>query len=785
MSLDIPTVKIYDDSEPILKENPERFVVFPIRYKDLWAMYKKAESSFWTAEEVDLSSDILDWKNKLNDNERFYLSRILAFFAASDGIVNENLVQRFSSEVQIPEARFFYGFQIAMENVHSEMYSLLIETLFVDRDERSFLFKAIQNIPCIKKKADWALRWLSSEIGFGERLVAFAAVEGIFFSGAFASIFWLKKRGLMPGLCFSNDLISRDEGLHTEFACVLFSHLQQKPNKDRVTELVMHAVQIEKEFLQDALPVALIGMNFQLMGQYIEFVADRLCVELGYSRIYGATNPFDFMELISLRTKANFFEHRVAEYSKAHIQVEDGGAQGNRPFSKDFLAQLDLWVDVLKMSVGEKPSDKGEWRARGVGGGGLLCVPRSLVLGESERSPIHGIVKRRAVDGLPREVGFPTQTVDIFILASNFLNLRKITIWKTSFPVSSLLHLLSHTPLVETLVLYVLPNTGDGNLPRIRLIDQSELPQRLASFSLFGMNAGSLPEDEWEMLHLLATLDSIRSLEFDVASWCAFYNERWVKITDQNIMALNFYRWKGRGGSRVFLTRSKTITTFSIVSHRNGERLPIPDTYRENSVASYLGMSTTTLSTLYLPVLDEVLIEGGPTEWPPFRRLVNFRGEARVFREIDQLTSRWADVCFEDIGGFAALETRAFTCLRTLKISLARDVDLPFVLGSGVALREVYVKFVGSDWKNWCDRDSLTCVRLRYSQLEVFELTFEKSPGLCSHVAQFMFSCWSRILPSSLLRVRMIGQGSGTGADMDISWVRAGEGCRWDFICNK
>lgn len=308
--------------EPILKENPNRFVLFPIKYHEIWQAYKKAEASFWTAEEIDLGKDIHDWENRMNDDERYFVSRVLAFFAASDGIVNENLVERFSGEVQIPEAKCFYGFQIMMENIHSETYSLLIDTYVKDPKEAQFLFNAIETIPCIKKKADWALRWITDEEStFAERLVAFAAVEGIFFSGSFASIFWLKKRGLMPGLTFSNELISRDEGMHTEFACLLFSHLNHRPDPAVVERVITEAVVIEKEFLTEALPVALLGMNSKLMCQYIEFVADRLLISLGNKKVYNSTNPFDFMENISLAGKTNFFEKRVSDYQKAGVMA--------------------------------------------------------------------------------------------------------------------------------------------------------------------------------------------------------------------------------------------------------------------------------------------------------------------------------------------------------------------------------------------------------------------------------------------------------------------------------
>ena len=285
-------------------------------------MYKKAEASFWTAEEVDLSQDLQHWHHKLNDDERYFISHVLAFFAASDGIVNENLVERFSGEVQIPEARCFYGFQIMMENIHSEMYSLLIDTYITEPKQKTYLFDAIDTIPCIRKKADWALRWIADqESTFAQRLVAFAVVEGIFFSGSFASIFWLKKRGLMPGLTFSNELISRDEGMHTDFACLLLSHLKHRPSKEAILAIITEAVHIEQEFLTDALPCALLGMNSNLMKQYIEFVADRLLVALGCPKHYKVTNPFDFMENISLGGKTNFFEKRVGDYQKAGIMA--------------------------------------------------------------------------------------------------------------------------------------------------------------------------------------------------------------------------------------------------------------------------------------------------------------------------------------------------------------------------------------------------------------------------------------------------------------------------------
>lgn len=312
-----------EKEEQILKSNPRRFVLFPIHFQEVWHMYKKAEASFWTAEEVDLSKDMADWA-KLTDNERHFISHVLAFFAASDGIVNENLVERFSQEVQIPEARCFYGFQIAIENIHSEMYSLLIDTYVRDPAERENLFSAVETIPCVKKKAEWAMKWISDkESAFSERIVAFAAVEGIFFSGSFAAIFWLKKRGLMPGLTFSNELISRDEGLHCDFACLLFNLLNHKIDEATVTNIIAEAVVIEQEFLTEALPVDLIGMNSKLMKKYIEFVADRLLVALGCKKRFFAENPFDFMDLISLQGKTNFFEKRVGEYQKSGVMSSE------------------------------------------------------------------------------------------------------------------------------------------------------------------------------------------------------------------------------------------------------------------------------------------------------------------------------------------------------------------------------------------------------------------------------------------------------------------------------
>lgn len=322
--------------EPILQENKSRFVLFPIQHHDIWEFYKKAEASFWTAEEIDLSQDLKDW-GSLNDGERHFISHVLAFFAASDGIVNENLAENFVAEVQYTEAKFFYGFQIAIENIHSEMYSLLIDTYIKDSQERDRLFNAIETLDCVKQKANWALKWIEGT-SFAERLIAFAAVEGIFFSGSFCAIFWLKKRGLMPGLSFSNELISRDEGLHCDFACLLYNnHLKNKLPAGTVEKIITQAVAIEKEFVTDALPVKLIGMNADLMSQYIEFVADRLLVELGCTKVYHTANPFDFMEMISLQGKTNFFEKRVGEYQKAGVMKKEPEQDSTRfSLNEDF-----------------------------------------------------------------------------------------------------------------------------------------------------------------------------------------------------------------------------------------------------------------------------------------------------------------------------------------------------------------------------------------------------------------------------------------------------------------
>ena len=311
-------------NEPILSKNKDRFVLYPIEHDDIWQFYKKAEASFWTAEEIDLEQDLKDWQ-RLNKGERHFISHVLAFFAASDGIVNENLAEHFVNEVQYTEAKFFYGFQIAIENIHSETYSLLIDTYIKDPKEKDTLLHAIENLECVKKKAEWALRWID-EGNFYERLIAFAIVEGIFFSGSFCSIFWLKKRGLMPGLSFSNELISRDEGLHCDFACHLYTkHVKNPLPQATVIKMITDAVTIEQEFVTDALPVNLIGMNSKLMCQYIEFVADRLLLELGHTKQYGSENPFDFMEMISLQGKTNFFEKRVGDYQKAGVMQQTKG----------------------------------------------------------------------------------------------------------------------------------------------------------------------------------------------------------------------------------------------------------------------------------------------------------------------------------------------------------------------------------------------------------------------------------------------------------------------------
>lgn len=323
------------ENEVLLTKDTQRFVLFPIKHDAIWKMYKKHEASFWTTAEVDLSSDAKDW-GRLSSDEQHFVKMVLAFFASSDGIVLENLAERFLKEVQLPEAKCFYGFQLAMENIHSEQYSLLIDTYIKDAVEKDRLFHAMDKIPVIQQKAEWALKWIkSSTTTFAERLVAFAAVEGIFFSGSFCAIFWLKKRGLMPGLTFSNELISRDEGLHVDFACLLYKMLHKRLDTQRIQEIIMGAVVIEKFFVCDAIPVALIGMNATLMSQYIEFVADRLFDALGYAKVYNARNPFEWMEMISLQGKTNFFEKRVGEYAKS-------GVMATREESSSFTLEADF-----------------------------------------------------------------------------------------------------------------------------------------------------------------------------------------------------------------------------------------------------------------------------------------------------------------------------------------------------------------------------------------------------------------------------------------------------------
>lgn len=323
-----------EKNEPILQKNSTRFVLFPIEHEDIWQAYKTQQAMIWTAEEIDFQQDITDWEQKMSDDERFFIKHVLAFFAASDGIVNENLAENFVNEVQYTEAKFFYGFQIMMENVHSETYSLMIDTYIKDSKEKDYLFNALETFPPVKKKAEWSLNWIDNG-NFAQRLIAFAAVEGIFFSGSFCSIFWLKKRGLMPGLTFSNELISRDEGMHMEFAVLLYTkHLKNKLPKEEVQEIITTAVEIEKEFVTESLPVRLIGMNADLMGQYIEFVADRLLVELGNDKVYNVSNPFDFMDMINLQGKTNFFEKRVGEYQKAG--VKSGGKDQMFSLDADF-----------------------------------------------------------------------------------------------------------------------------------------------------------------------------------------------------------------------------------------------------------------------------------------------------------------------------------------------------------------------------------------------------------------------------------------------------------------
>ena len=324
--------EIINVTEPILTPDENRYVMFPIKHDDIWKMYKKSVDSFWVPQEVDLSKDLNDW-NKLSKDEKHFITMVLAFFAASDGLVLENLASRFMNDVQLSEARAFYGFQIAMENIHSEMYSILIDTYISDTNEKDKLFNAITNYPCVTKKADWAKKWISDKrSNFATRLLAFAVIEGIFFSSSFSAIYWIKKRGLMPGLTFSNELISRDEALHTEFAILLYSKLQKKLSKKKVYDIIKDAVEIEKEFILDAIPCRLIGMNSNLMSQYIEFIADRLCLQLGYDKIYNSNNPFDFMELISIETKVNFFERNNSEYALANKSVSPDVFEFNTEF---------------------------------------------------------------------------------------------------------------------------------------------------------------------------------------------------------------------------------------------------------------------------------------------------------------------------------------------------------------------------------------------------------------------------------------------------------------------
>jgi len=331
----VAAADVVDANEPLLNTVDNRFVLFPIKYDEIWKMYKKSEGSFWTTEEIDLSKDLKDWAT-LNENEKHFIKYVLGFFAGSDGIVMENLALRFMREIKIPEARCFYSFQMMMENIHSETYSLLIDTYVKNGAEKKMLFEAIDTIPCVGQKAQWAMKWIENDTAsFASRLIGFAAVEGIFFSGSFCAIFWLKKRGLMPGLTFSNELISRDEGMHTDFACLLYSMLTNRLETERVHEIIMEAVAIEKQFITESLPCYLIGMNATMMAQYIEYVADRLLVQLGYPKIWKSANPFDFMEMISMGGKTNFFEKRVSEYSKAHIQLSSTPSENIKTFSLD------------------------------------------------------------------------------------------------------------------------------------------------------------------------------------------------------------------------------------------------------------------------------------------------------------------------------------------------------------------------------------------------------------------------------------------------------------------
>jgi len=332
MNFNADTDLKFNQDEILLKKNESRFVLFPIKYNDIYEEYKKAESAFWTSNEIDLSKDLNDWE-KLNETEQHFIKNIIGFFAGSDGIIMENLAVRFLNEIEIPEIRAFYSYQIFNENVHSETYSLLIDTYIKDNEEKLKIFNSIENIPCVLKKAKWAYKWIENkEVNFATRLVAFAIVEGVFFSGSFCAVYWLKKRGLMPGLTFSNELISKDEGMHCHFACLLYSYIQNKLKPEIIYDIIKEAVEIEKEFITESIPCAMIGMNADLMKQYIEFVSDRLLVQLGYEKIWNSTNPFDFMELISLRPKSNFFEIRVGEYAKANISENNE----NFDISNDF-----------------------------------------------------------------------------------------------------------------------------------------------------------------------------------------------------------------------------------------------------------------------------------------------------------------------------------------------------------------------------------------------------------------------------------------------------------------
>jgi len=332
MSYSATTDLSYDRDEILLQKSSSRFVLFPIKYHDIYEEYKKAEGSFWTSNEIDLSKDLTDWEN-LNDKERDFIKNVIGFFAGSDGIIMENLAVRFMNEIEIPEVRAFYSYQIFNENVHSETYSLLIDTYIKDNEEKIKIFNSIENMPCVGKKAKWAYKWIENkEVNFATRLIAFAIVEGVFFSGSFCAIYWLKKRGLMPGLTFSNELISKDEGTHCYFACLLYSYIKNKLKPEIIYDIIKEAVEIEKEFITESIPCALIGMNAEMMKTYIEFVSDRLLVQLGYEKIWNSSNPFDFMELISLRPKANFFELRVGEYAKSNISENNDNFEINNDF---------------------------------------------------------------------------------------------------------------------------------------------------------------------------------------------------------------------------------------------------------------------------------------------------------------------------------------------------------------------------------------------------------------------------------------------------------------------